>query len=39
MRLKLAEIAENRYQQKSGIVSFYEQSRSLIESFTALEQE
>ncbi|CCH67601.1 hypothetical protein RINTHH_14460 [Richelia intracellularis HH01] len=39
MRLKLAETAENRYRQKSGIVSFYEQIRSLVESFTALEQE
>ena len=38
-RLRLAEAAENRYRQRSGIVSFDEQSRSLVESLSTLEQE
>lgn len=38
-RLQLAEVAENRYRQKSGIVSFDEQSRSLVESLATLEQQ
>ncbi|MDJ0675700.1 MAG: polysaccharide biosynthesis tyrosine autokinase [Calothrix sp. MO_167.B42] len=37
MRWQLAAAAENRYRQKSGIVSFDEQSRSLVESLATLE--
>ena len=37
VRWKLATAAENRYRQQSGIVSFDEQSRSLVESLATLE--
>ncbi|MDJ0617435.1 MAG: polysaccharide biosynthesis tyrosine autokinase [Calothrix sp. MO_192.B10] len=36
-RWRLASAAENRYRQKSGIISFDEQSRSMVESLATLE--
>jgi polysaccharide biosynthesis transport protein len=38
-RLKLAEVKENQYRQKSGIVSFEEQSKSLVTSLANLEDQ
>lgn len=38
-RLKLAEAQENKYRQTSGIVSFEDQSRSLVASLAALEDQ
>ena len=37
--LKMAEAAENLYRQKSGIVSFEEQTRTLVENLAALESQ
>ncbi|MBW4670599.1 MAG: polysaccharide biosynthesis tyrosine autokinase [Cyanomargarita calcarea GSE-NOS-MK-12-04C] len=38
-RLLIAEKKENQYRQKSGIISFDEQSKSIVESLAALEQQ